>query len=264
MKKKILIFGSGGMLGKALIKACGERFDEVERRGYTHDHVSITDPATVQHVLERERPDVVINAAGAIVAHGKDSAKTVEMMQTNAVGPLILAAAARRLNIPMIHVSTDCVFGGMSAFPHAATDIPDPTDLYGMSKRAGEACVELGATVVRTSFIGREHGLYRWFSERPQGAAVQGWTRALWSGSSVRQVARTLIMQAVGDGFEAGKIEHLATRYPISKLDVLTMLATALDRKDIKIEPVDEPMINRALEPTIVLPPLISDLPPWE
>lgn len=60
----------------------------------------------------------------------------------NAVLPSYLAMAARTAGIPLIHLSTDLVFGGQAAANNAKPDDkPNPTTTYGITKLSGEETV---------------------------------------------------------------------------------------------------------------------------
>jgi len=52
-----------------------------------------------------------------------------------------VAQAARALDVPLVHVSTDYVFDGLADRPYAESDPAEPTGVYGASKLAGEQAV---------------------------------------------------------------------------------------------------------------------------
>src|SRR5207248_10286435 len=67
-----------------------------------------------------------------------------------------LAAAAARLRVPFIHISTDYVFDGSKEGPYREDDIPLPINAYGRSKLEGETAVldaYSAALVLRTSWL---------------------------------------------------------------------------------------------------------------
>lgn len=254
---RILLFGGTGMLGRAIIRYARER-DHIVKH-YSHAEAPLTEYGTVDTCFDLDKPDIVINAAGMIPpTAGKDSEVDrvnvpLRMIRANAEGPFVLSTIARYHSVPMIHVSTDCVFSGQYIDEplQVETDRPDATDVYGRSKALGELCLgsDGKVTVVRCSFIGPRHGLVRWFLDQPEHAVVKGYANAMWSGSTVDAVANGLIDIAEQGG--TGRLEHLSTRDQHSKYDVLLTLALALRRPDIQIEPSDEPRIYRALVPTI-------------
>lgn len=233
---RIAILGSRGMLGRAVVESCQKQ--GVEYKIYTRDEVDITRRIGNLHA------DCVINCAGCI--YGKPS---YHIVRTNAFGPHNLA---QYFGGPIVHVSTDCVFSGRLDEPYPTYFTPDPIDLYGRSKACGEVEAE-HVLNVRTSFIGFDHGLLHWAINNE--GQVEGWTNAMWSGSTVWAVADELVKCAVN--FKGGGVAHLATLYPISKFQLLGFLSAAL-HLPLAIKGVQFPVIDRSLEPTIVLPNIVE------
>lgn len=248
MSNGIVVTGAGGMLGKAVEEYCYEH--NIDVWGYGHDKMNICDP----HILEREiglvtKPVAVINCAGNV---HKGNTYTLDMVKTNALGPHVLA---EHVKCPIIHVSTDCVFSGMYDAPYPVSWLPDPIDLYGRTKLVGEVKAD-HVLNVRTSFIGFDHGLMRWLLDQGQSYNVEGWSNAMWSGSTVWAVARSLVQMALN--FKEGGIEHLATIDAISKYDLLCFLGKIFNLS-IVIHNQMIPVIDRSLEPTVVLPSVFSE-----
>lgn len=254
------VFGGGGMLGVALIR-------ELEGRGvdvlpWPHALVDIADPGEVARALDATlRPDVVFNAAGIL----NTSHDYPAMIRANALGPHVLARAARVRDVPLIHVSTDCVFSGRvdrwAISPRRGYTVqhyPEPIDLYGRTKLVGEVDAP-HVTNVRTSFVGPDHGLWPWLVEQArEGAKIEGWTRAKWTGSTVWAVASALADLAETSR-PYGTLLHLATGGPISKYEALVLMRDTFDL-DVEIVPTDHVYLDRALHPTHVLPPFAEAL----
>ncbi|HEY2043733.1 MAG TPA: sugar nucleotide-binding protein, partial [Jatrophihabitans sp.] len=102
--KRWLITGSKGQLGTDLQKALALTPDDVVH-AIDIDELDITDSAAVQATVTDFGPDVIVNAA-AYTAVDKAEADEETAYQANATGPAVLAAAAARAGIPLIHVST--------------------------------------------------------------------------------------------------------------------------------------------------------------
>jgi len=236
--EKIYVAGSTGMLGKAVLQ-------EASNFGFEALPFSFAEPVS----------GILINCAGAIPTRRRLGH---DMVYSNAVFPGVIGSHARRYGIQkLVHISTDCVFSGKSKERILHDTEPDPVDLYGKSKAMGEFTLEemyVPTVIVRTSFIGLEHGLLPWFVEQVKvGKQVDGYKNALWTGSTVWEVARGIVEIAIKDEYRF--MEHLATQRVWSKWGVLRALNEALDLK-ASINPVEEPKINRALVPTS----LINDL----
>lgn len=197
----VVVFGATGMLGRAMAatEPAGVRAAFPLRR-----RCNIANLREVDFQLNLWKPDIVINCAGIT----PDKARSIpEMIEANALGPQLIAEECRGRDIRFVHVSTDCVFD----------DSP-----YGMTKRLGEAD---GAVNIRTSFIGPDHGLWKWFADA--GPRVEAWEETDWYGSTVWEVARKLWMMATDMRGVLPGTYDLGTTWPISKAVVLRLLQSA-------------------------------------
>lgn len=238
---RVLVFGAAGMLGTRVTDALvGDGHSAIPA---AHSHGSIDDMKYVFDTVRVSRPDAIINCAGVIPLANRS---VIDMIRANALGPHIVAEVARAHDARMIHVSTDCVFSGMAWAQQGGRLTTgmrtDAMDTYGRSKVLGEP---EAAVVVRTSFIGEEHGLLPWLLG--QSGSVDGWLNAMWAGSTVEDVARALVSK-VADLPEDG-VYHLATQVAISKYDVCSAIV-AERALPIRVNGVSSPVTNRALAPS--------------
>ncbi len=146
---RITLIGVGGQLGTALTA----RFEgKVIPLG--SDAIDIADAKQVRRILPELRPELVINAAAYnFVDRAEDEFERA--WAVNTTGPRVLAELCATLDIPLVHVSTDYVFGGLRSrnVPYVETDLPSPTSQYARSKRGGEEFVQAECpkhVVVRT------------------------------------------------------------------------------------------------------------------
>lgn len=117
--------------------------------------MDITNNDLVEHHIDIYRPTVVINCA-AISSAEECERDMVEAFKVNALGARNLAAASRKVNAKIIHLSTDDVFSGNHVGKLTEFDTPNPTSVYGKSKFAGENYVrELNPKhlIVRSSWV---------------------------------------------------------------------------------------------------------------
>jgi len=153
---KLMLVGANGQLGSDLAKVLVERGHDLI--ALTHADIEVTDRASVDGVLERYQPELVLNMA----AFHKVDLCEEEVDQTfavNAFGVRALALACRAYDAALLHMSTDYVFGRDQdrRDPYVETDVPGPINVYGVSKLAGELFVRY---LMDRSFIFRVSGLY--------------------------------------------------------------------------------------------------------
>jgi dTDP-4-dehydrorhamnose reductase len=77
-------------------------------------------------------------------------------MAVNGVAPGIMAEEAKRLNAAIIHYSTDYVFDGGGKRPYVENDTPNPLNVYGKTKLAGERAIQATGVphlILRTSWV---------------------------------------------------------------------------------------------------------------
>ena len=131
---KILITGSGGMLGHDLGEVLKSRHDLIMTTSETLD---ITDADNVAELISREKPDVVINAAAYTDVDGCEKNRDLAL-SVNAEGPQNLAKACSEIGCVLVHISTDYVFNGKNTTPWVESDNTGPISVYGESKLKGE------------------------------------------------------------------------------------------------------------------------------
>lgn len=154
---RILLLGANGQLGRELgytlpasgeVKAC-KRAD-----------VDLTDHLSMTAAIEAFQPDVIVNAA-AYTAVDKAESEREMALQINTKAVDVLANEAAKRNIWLIHYSTDYVFDGSKKEPYRETDTPNPINVYGESKLAGEeAIIASGCKylIFRTAWVIGQHG----------------------------------------------------------------------------------------------------------
>ncbi|MBL9011233.1 MAG: dTDP-4-dehydrorhamnose reductase [Alphaproteobacteria bacterium] len=146
---RILVAGRSGQLAEALRETPGHEIVALGR-----PDLDLTRSETIAAAFDAARPEAVINAA-AYTAVDKAETDEAAAMAVNA-GAGRLAAAASRLGLPFIHVSTDYVFDGRASRPYREDDPVAPLGAYGRSKRAGEIAVLEAmpqAVIVRTAWV---------------------------------------------------------------------------------------------------------------
>jgi dTDP-4-dehydrorhamnose reductase len=150
---KVLIIGAGGQIGRALLATAPP---SARILAPPRSALDLANPVAVERVVKAEAPDVVLNAAGYTAV---DRAETEPDLarEINAVGADRVAAAVAGIGARLLQFSTDYVFDGRQRRPYAPGDAPNPLNVYGATKLAGERAVlaRLGsqAAVIRTAWV---------------------------------------------------------------------------------------------------------------
>ena len=149
---RIMVIGANGQLGSELIGVLGEE----EKIPLTHSDLEIKYEPQVRKVLRDFTPELVINtAAFHVVAECEKN--DLEAFQVNALGVKYLALACKKYGSTLLHISTDYIFDGLKRTPYIETDVPNPLNVYGITKLAGEHYLR---SILEEHFIVRTTGLY--------------------------------------------------------------------------------------------------------
>lgn len=136
---KIVIIGANGQLGSDLVKI----FKDTEHEIFplTHTDIDITNFKLSKNILDNIRPDIVIDCAAYVrVDDAEDFPEKAFLI--NAVGARNVANLCKELESILIYISTDYIFDGKKKEPYTEEDIPNPLNVYGNSKLAGEYFVK--------------------------------------------------------------------------------------------------------------------------
>ncbi|WP_037587196.1 dTDP-4-dehydrorhamnose reductase [Stenoxybacter acetivorans] len=154
---RILLTGSKGQIGQCFKNRLPEEWELIAADSKTMD---ITDAHNVLNMVKTFEPDVIVNAAG--YAHVNQAENEVaRAFAVNAQGTQNLAAAAKAVGARLIHLSTEQVFDGRQNSPITETVAPNPLNVYGKSKLAGELLAlntHVDTVIVRSSWVYSEYG----------------------------------------------------------------------------------------------------------
>ena len=158
-RKKVLVTGAKGMLGTDLV----ERLKSVRKYEVVAvdvEEMDITSLAQVKSVFLEHRPQVVIHCAAYTNVDRAERERELAMA-VNSEGTKHIAFFCRELGVEMIYLSSDYVFDGTKQTPYIETDRPNPINVYGASKLAGEEQVAVlleNYKICRTSWLCGVHG----------------------------------------------------------------------------------------------------------
>ena len=155
---KLLVLGAGGQVGHELRRLAWPADYRVAAFGRAE--IDITRQEAVAAAVDRERPDIVVNAA-AYTAVDRAESEPEAAWAANCAGPGHLATACRSAGIPLVHLSTDYVFDGSKTGPYREDDPVNPLGVYGHSKEAGDRAVRealVEHVILRTAWVYSAHG----------------------------------------------------------------------------------------------------------
>ncbi len=149
---KILLLGNTGQVGWELNRTL---LTLGELTALDYPQIDMADPDNIRRVVRESQPDIIVNAT-AYTNVDKAESEPELAMAINGIGLGVLAEEAKRLGAALIHYSTDYVFDGTKGEPYTEEDEPNPINVYGKTKLAGEQAIDAigGATLIfRTSWV---------------------------------------------------------------------------------------------------------------
>ncbi|MGB2906788.1 MAG: dTDP-4-dehydrorhamnose reductase [Candidatus Aminicenantaceae bacterium] len=150
---KIVLIGADGQLGTDLL-TCLKGSHEVH--AWTYPDVDITRPQELGQRFKELKPDLLINTAAynRVDAAEEDPGGAFSL---NALAVRVLALLCRDTDTALMHFSSDYVFDGSARTPYTEDDAPNPLNVYGVSKVAGEHFVR---SILSRFYLVRTCGLY--------------------------------------------------------------------------------------------------------
>ncbi len=151
LKKRVLVTGSSGMLGRQLVPVLAGAGCQVFARPRTE--LDITSGEEVARAFREIRPEAVVNCAAYTQVDACETDSRAREVNTG--GVQVLSEACRRQGSQLVHVSTDFVFDGKKATPYLEGDPARPLSAYGRGKLEGEEAALSVPTglVVRSSWL---------------------------------------------------------------------------------------------------------------
>lgn len=154
----ILIAGRRGQVAIELTRHLPTAGNRVVTLG--RPDLDLADPESIERAVATVKPSLIVNAA-AYTAVDKAEDDPATAMAINATGAGLLAAAARRNGVPIVHISTDYVFDGAKFGAYRESDQPGPLNVYGRTKLSGEQRVADANPrhfILRTAWVFSPHG----------------------------------------------------------------------------------------------------------
>ncbi|HYH91972.1 MAG TPA: SDR family oxidoreductase [Candidatus Saccharimonadales bacterium] len=139
---RVAVTGAGGRLGRAMVEALADApfTGPAGPVAWTRREFDLDEVASIDALLDRDRPEVVVHAAAWTDVDGcaRDPGRA---MARNGDATDRLAAACASRGVDLVVISTNEVFDGRrdDGRGYRADDVPSPANAYGASKLAGES-----------------------------------------------------------------------------------------------------------------------------
>ena len=264
---KILLLGSNGQLG-------GELERQLSSVGsvaaFPRSALDITNHRAVTDAVLAIHPNVIVNAA-AYTAVDKAETDAERANSVNAEAVANLAQIAQKNGAWLIHYSTDYVFDGSKPTPYIETDAPNPINVYGASKLAGEtaiAAADCQHLIFRTSWVIGKDGnnfaktILRLAAERNSLKVISDQLGVPTSPSLISKITIDAIRAIKQDKAWPEGIYHLAPQGVSSWHEIAKTLIVYAEQQRVQLNTQVENIqaITTAEYPTAAKRPLNSQL----
>jgi len=224
---RILLIGKNGQVGYELERSLQSLGDVI---ALDRLQLDLTDFKKIGTVIRGLSPDLIVNAA-AYTAVDKAESEPDLAMRINGEAPGIIAEEAKRVGAGVVHFSTDYVFDGCKASAYVEDDVPNPINVYGHTKLAGEQAIEASGAahlILRTSWVYGMRGknflltMLRLAEQRDELRVVADqFGTPTWSRTIADTTASILTQLRSADGVFSGLVQacgiyHLTARGSIS------------------------------------------------
>jgi len=249
---KFFVLGCNGMAGHTISLYLKEQGHDVLGFGrlksqYVDSVVGdVRETEVLRELITAGNYDAVINCIGILNQYAEQNKALATFL--NSYLPHFLVEVTENTNTQVIHISTDCVFSGKRG-KYTEEDFRDGETFYDRSKALGEIEDNKNITL-RNSIVGPDInssgiGLLNWFMQ--QNTEVNGYTKAIWTGQTTLQLAKTIEAAARE---KACGLYNTVPDYSISKYDLLRLFNHYLKSDSLKINPVDNLNLDKSLKRT--------------
>ena len=151
---RLLIAGWQGQIARGLVEAA-PACPDVKACAVGRAALDICSARSIERALSQIEPSIVINSA-AYTAVDKAESDAERAFALNRDGARMLAEAAARRAIPILHISSDYVYDGRKSGAYVEDDATAPATVFGRSKLEGEIAIKEANprhVILRTSWI---------------------------------------------------------------------------------------------------------------
>ena len=260
---RIMILGANGFTGRRILQhlvhkqehnllACSLHKDILPEEGYQFYELDILNFEATDILLAKFKPEIIINASAlSVVDYCEQHQEEAYALNVSAVRHI--AEYCQTNNCRLIHLSTDFVFDGIKNTPYVETDIPNPVNYYGKTKRWSEEIIE---QICENYAIMRVEVVYGKPLERQHGNIVQLIKNGLGNGQKTRVVSDQFRSPTWVEDIALGTdlllsskhngIYHICGGETMSVADIAYRTAAYFNLDSSLIEPVTTTEMNEA------------------
>ena len=234
---KLLLTGSAGLLGEALIdKLCG-RFSLIavynnnppvsKCEGYIKYQADLADEAQAEDAVDKLKPDIIVNSAAWVDVDGCESDRERAWKSNYKVVENLVNSTCQK-GTYLIQISTDYIFNGKD-HPGRIDDRPDPLNYYGQTKLMAEEYIRRNHPnylIVRTCALmadpkrGKTNLLNYFYDNLKAGRQVVApddiYANPIWIHNLAELIAEALERHLTGI-LHMGGMDHIS-RYEFGKI----------------------------------------------
>ena len=254
---RILLTGAAGMLGSSVVPELVSRGHSVAvtdvrtavARPWGLDgpricHLDVRDEAEIREAFRSVQPDMVLHLAAEtsleVCERDPDGAA-----RTNALGTKLVALTCQRFDVPLCYISTAGVFDGTKSDPYTEFDVPNPINVYGATKLAGERFTQQLVSrsyVVRAGWMvgggyGKDHKFVSLILDQLAAGrkTLHVVSDKLGTPTYAADFARCLSDLIVSGSYG---LYHMSGDGTGSRFDVARVILEVLGRSDVELVPV--------------------------
>src|SRR3989338_4056029 len=243
-QQRMLVTGAGGMVGSYVPEVFSDYDLALTDTVAGFTNLDVRDPTSVRKAVAETKPDIVLHLAAATDVDRCEQ-EPDWAYHNNAVGTQNVALACQATDAVMIYISTAGVFWGDKAEPYTEFDVPNPANVYGQAKLAGEHIVTsllrryyivragwmVGGGRKDKKFVGKIANLIIVEGKNPVRVVSDKFGTPTYGKDLLSGIHRLLETGYYG-------LYHMANKGVCSRYDVALELQKILGRQDIEMLPV--------------------------
>jgi len=262
LMKKILVTGSNGLLGQKLTDISISDNDikliatsvganrNPQTDGYIYEELDIRDANRLIELVEKYRPDAIINTAAMTNVDTCESQRDLcKALNVDAVA--VLVSVCEKYKIHLVHISTDFIFDGEDG-PYSEDAEPNPLSFYGLTKLQAETVLKSSSTrwtILRTIIV------YGIVSDMSRSNIVLWAKEALGKGVPINVVNDQWRMPTLAEDLamgcilavkkEAEGVFNVSGKDMMSILEIVERVADFYDLDKSLINPISAESLNQ-------------------